>query len=770
MTGTGSSSAGPLLTQPRQLAVLAYLVLARPRGLHSRDTLVGMLWPESDQAGGRHALRNVLHAIRRALGAGVIVTAGDGMVGVDSDQIACDAIELERDLAAKSVDEPLAKYHGELLQGFFVSDAPEFERWLDGERRRLRESLLTAAWSLADEKRNAGDVEGALRTARAALALAPEDEISLRRFLRLLEAAGDRFGAVRAYDEFAARLKREYDAEPSVETRGIAHALREKAAATQGVSPASAPREVTGLPLVVTNSRVIVPADSPVAVAVPPAYHAARTRGAKWRWALAAGIVITVVGAAAVLRADREPSRTGAPKKLLVLPMENETGDSRLDYVGTGLADGIATRLEGIGGITVRSGARSDWPAATRHDFKEIGRMFGSVILLKTVLGTVNDSLEVRASVLDLASSVEKPIVSRRFTMNELRNMESDLAASVAGAVFRVPLPDVSRAATRPVDPESYRLTLLGVHQLKTHSDLGAARESFLAATRIDPLNARAWSGLSSALSSGGDASVLGDELDEMESAAARALAIDSLQGTALVSIGLARAFRYRNLADGLEWTRKAIAVDPSNPEVFLVLAVLYRHAWMWNNAIDAFRIAERLDPLTLLYAQREADVELCADRPARALPLFQRILVMSSSDSAGRSGFVRTLVQLGRYDDAISEWRTASRISGDTALVARLSRAQGQSGYWTVKHEIGRRRLANLQQRARGEKVSPVKIMQAQFEAGDGDAGFADIAALIPQRSAALYRLPCMPQLDEVRGTDRYKEMLKRTGHLPLR
>jgi DNA-binding SARP family transcriptional activator len=83
------------LTQPRPLAVLAYLALARPRGLHSRDTILALLWPESTQASGRHALRNALHAIRYSLGDDALVTAGDGLVGLDPARVRCDALELE---------------------------------------------------------------------------------------------------------------------------------------------------------------------------------------------------------------------------------------------------------------------------------------------------------------------------------------------------------------------------------------------------------------------------------------------------------------------------------------------------------------------------------------------------------------------------------------------------------------------------------------------------------------------------------------------------
>ncbi|MDB4869139.1 MAG: transcriptional activator protein, partial [Gemmatimonadales bacterium] len=225
VTRIDGDATAPLLTQPRRLAVLAYLLLARPRGLHSRDTLVALLWPEADQAGGRHALRNALHGIRQALGE-VIVTAGDEQVGVNRDRISCDAISLEVDLAAGRLEEAVTRYTGELLQGFHVGEAPEFEHWLDGERSHLHDSVLRAAIASAERCRARGDVEGALSAARRASALAPDDEVSLRRLIEILNVAGDRAGALREYDRFAARAQKDYGVHPSAETLELVRKLR----------------------------------------------------------------------------------------------------------------------------------------------------------------------------------------------------------------------------------------------------------------------------------------------------------------------------------------------------------------------------------------------------------------------------------------------------------------------------------------------------------------------------------------------------------------
>jgi len=212
------------VTQPRRLALLAYLVLAEPRGLHSRDTLMALLWPEATTNQGRQALRNSLHELRKALGDEVIVTAGHDFVGVASDQIECDVECLERDMLQGRVIEALERY-GELLSGFHVSGAPEFERWLDGERDALRRRVVEAALTAATRHGEAGEVKAALGVLRQVYAIDPDDEHVLRRCLEATAASGDLRGALRMYSAFTARLASELDAVPAPETTSLMASL-----------------------------------------------------------------------------------------------------------------------------------------------------------------------------------------------------------------------------------------------------------------------------------------------------------------------------------------------------------------------------------------------------------------------------------------------------------------------------------------------------------------------------------------------------------------
>src|SRR5688500_18756361 len=91
LLGTDGREIRPVLSQPKRLALLAYLAVGSPQGCRRRDTLLGMFWPELDQERARAALRQALHGLRRSLGAGSIESRGDEEVRVDGEQLWCDA-------------------------------------------------------------------------------------------------------------------------------------------------------------------------------------------------------------------------------------------------------------------------------------------------------------------------------------------------------------------------------------------------------------------------------------------------------------------------------------------------------------------------------------------------------------------------------------------------------------------------------------------------------------------------------------------------------
>ena len=777
LSGDDGKEVDALLRQPKRVALLAYLALPRPGIWHRRDSLLATFWPETEQVKARTALRSALYTLRRHLADGAIRTRGDDEVSLDPDIVSTDVAQMLDDVTAGRHAEALARYDGDLLPGLHIDEAEGFEKWLGAERGRLNALARKSALLLAEEREKGGDLTGAIEAARRASEIDPDDEAAARRWIALLDRSGDRSQAFAVYEKFRKHVAEEFGTRPSAETVALVDAVRTRRDANPSAIVAPVPAQPVQQPAV-TDMRE---SGSLVATQpLPPSALPGNTTRSNARWlvGIAAVAMLGIVIAWTAMRGKNEASASTAPavpdapnpstssRSLVVLPAENETGDPKLDYVGAGIAEGIATRLDGIGGLKIRSGARSDWPAKTLHDYKAIGREFGSTVLLRTTISPAGDSLQVRVSVVDATTSGESAIGARRFSTAQLRDVASLLAADVAGTVFSVELPAVPRAISRKIDPESYRLMLEGWHQLLSVGNRRAAQNLFQKAIDIDPTNARAWSGMSSVWALQSLVLIpFEDGYDRSVAAARRALALDSSEGSALANLAIMRAFKYRSLNEGLKFIKQAVAAEPGNPEIFIVKSTLYRHAHQWDNAVDAARVARAMDPLNPGYAEREAFAQLCAGRPQIALKMFQVQVNEYPTLESAQNGLHRSLARLGRYDDAIAAWR---KFVKDSAIARVLSTARGKDGYFSARHEEGKAALAALKKQAADGFVAKQRLMQAMFNAGDLDGGFRALEAAVTDNDQRLYHLPCMPGVDEVRDTPRFQAIVARVGPLP--
>lgn len=227
---------------PKLLALLVYLAVASPRGVTRRDTLLATFWPDRDGSRARNALSQALHRLRKELGRRVIENRGQEEL-VLGGHVRSDVEGFSAHLDAESLDEALELYRGEFLEGFHLSGAPGFERWLDGVRARLRREAREAGLRLASSEERDGRTAEAAGRLRRALEIVPNDEAIARRLIRLHLDAGERAAALRAYRRLARRMDTTLGALPSEETR----ALLEEAGAVPEV-PISAPDVISPPP------------------------------------------------------------------------------------------------------------------------------------------------------------------------------------------------------------------------------------------------------------------------------------------------------------------------------------------------------------------------------------------------------------------------------------------------------------------------------------------------------------------------------------------
>lgn len=222
LSNEDGSVAMSVLSQPKRVALLCYLAIARPTGFHRRSTLVGLFWPESDESRARNSLRQSLHFLRRSLGPDLLVCRGAEEVSIAPSGLQVDLIELDAALASGAVEAAMRLYRGPVMDGFHLSGASvDFERWLEAERaavgRRLWQACCTASRTASER----GALEEALRLAESAARLRPLHEKTLREVLRLQMRLGEPGVARVTYEAFATARRETLGTEPSEETRDV---------------------------------------------------------------------------------------------------------------------------------------------------------------------------------------------------------------------------------------------------------------------------------------------------------------------------------------------------------------------------------------------------------------------------------------------------------------------------------------------------------------------------------------------------------------------
>jgi DNA-binding SARP family transcriptional activator len=202
--------------QRRRMALLALLAGSSHESV-SRDRVVGLLWPESDDRTARHLLADSVYVLRRALGTDAIVTS-DEELRLSSDHVRVDIAEFRRGLTTERWADALRLYRGDFLDGFFVRNASEFERWASSERAHLHADAMRAASAHTRALERSGRMGEAVAAAERAFELTPCDEAIFRQLFTLLLATDNRARAKAASRALIERLAVELGIAPSPQT------------------------------------------------------------------------------------------------------------------------------------------------------------------------------------------------------------------------------------------------------------------------------------------------------------------------------------------------------------------------------------------------------------------------------------------------------------------------------------------------------------------------------------------------------------------------
>lgn len=214
----------------RQGRVLLALLAAEPARAVPFEEAAGVLWPDGPPRSWETALRALVSKLRAAVApAGLGVESAFGCyqltvpAGTWVDVLAAaDAIHrAETGLRDGDLDEAI----GWALVATSIATRPflagEDGDWVSRQREGLAQIRLRALDCRAQLLLAAGDPDGGRRDAEQAVGLDPFRESSHRHLMRCAAAAGDRAGALRAYERLRTVLGEQLGADPAPETEAV---------------------------------------------------------------------------------------------------------------------------------------------------------------------------------------------------------------------------------------------------------------------------------------------------------------------------------------------------------------------------------------------------------------------------------------------------------------------------------------------------------------------------------------------------------------------
>ncbi|HEY3012060.1 MAG TPA: BTAD domain-containing putative transcriptional regulator [Gemmatimonadales bacterium] len=766
LTSAESRAVGSVLAQPRRAALLCYLALALPRGFHRRDTLFALFWPEYDAEQARHALRQSVYFLRRALGPKAIVSRGDEELALAPDQVSCDVWAFDAAVDQGQAADALALYRGELLAGFHISAAPDFEHWLDQERGRLRQRAGEAGWALAAARERDGDAAGAAEAARRAVTLSPTDETALRRLILLLQRLGDRAAAVRAYEAFTWKLEGEYELEPSAETRALVARIR----AEPGESRAAAPAHQSG----VAGSSTGPPLGAAAALPAEGGWVVPAWLGwARASWKRVGILVATLAALMAAGWAMRNQLRPETPeiRRLAVLPLANLTGDERQEYFVDGMHEALVTELSQIPELTVISRQSTVQYQGTDRAVPVVARELGVDALLEGSVFRAEDS--VRITVQLIRAHPEGHMWAGTY-QGALRNaiaLQGEVARAVGRAIHARAAPEPhARLAAPSVSPEAQEAYLQGLYHLERQMvTMELTRSGRLEALRTAVANlenavalAPEWAAAHAKLARAYH--WIASSYDELapefypksKTAALRALELDPNEAQAHASLGFV-LFNHEWDWEGAERSiQRALALDPNSHQ--WIYAMYLVAAGRLEEAIIHYRRAEERNPLSPLLKSQVAWAYSCAGRHDEAIAEFEELQArMGDSPDWLRAAFGEEYLTKSMYPEAIAALESAVTVSdSNPGFVALLAHGYARAGRVGDAHRL----VLWLEQRP-GRWYAP----QLYTALGDTGRAIAMVQSAFEQRSNNILYLRCETAYPALRNKPQIREIVRRIG-----
>jgi len=246
ISGLGSpqvSLNGQVVNIKRRKAVALLVYLAVEGRSQSREFLSGLFWPEYDQSKAYAYLRRTLWEINNTLGDGWLEVSREWICVPASTKIQTDVsyfqallrgvqahghpMEAPCEQCIEQLETAIHLYRGDFLEGFSLSDCPQFDDWQFLHAELMRRMFQEAIQDLVNVLEQGHRISQAISYAQQWLTTDNLNERAHRKLMSLFAKNDQVQAALRQYTACQTILKKELDLSPETVTTDLYNQIRE---------------------------------------------------------------------------------------------------------------------------------------------------------------------------------------------------------------------------------------------------------------------------------------------------------------------------------------------------------------------------------------------------------------------------------------------------------------------------------------------------------------------------------------------------------------
>lgn len=500
-------------------------------------------------------------------------------------------------------------------------------------------------------------------------------------------------------------------------------------------------------------------ADSSEQAAPPLASKPEKPRRTLW-WAI--GLAAVLLAAGLYVLYPRHVSSPGQISRLLVLPVENLSGDTEHDYVSDGLTEELIAQLSNLDASHLAVIARTSAMSykGTNKTVGQIAKELGVDYVLESSLRWSGDHLRITALLVRTQDQSQVWAATYDRTPQDMLLMEDEVAKAISAQIHANL---VRSAQVRSPKPEAYLPYLEGRYywNKRTRESLERAIVHLQQAISLDPESARAHSALADCYMSLGLLAVghPSDLFAQAKAEARKALSLDDNLAEAHTSLAYLKFWQEWDWAGAEAEFKKAITLNPDYATVHQWYAEYLRLMGRFNESIAESNKALELDPLSLIINMEAGLPYYLQHQFDQAREHFQRAIELDPNFALAYVELGWTYEEIGDLSKAIATLEKAAQLDDTTPVLVALGHAYAIAGKTAEARQI----LGKLQQRAHESYVPPFLLAAIYLGLGEREHALDMLEKAYQEHDWALVWLKVAPKYDSLRSEPRFMAIMQR-------